>query len=100
VKLRPVVFSPEADHDLAAIYSWIADSASEIVALGYVERIHGACLSLSLASERGTLRNDVRPGLRTVGFERRATIAFEVTDDTVLILRIFYGGQDWEAALS
>jgi toxin ParE1/3/4 len=100
VKLRSVVFSPEADQDLAAIYNWIADRASEVVALGYVERIHAACLSLSLASERGTSRNDIRPGLRTIGFERRATIAFMVTNDQVLILRIFYGGQDWEAALS
>jgi hypothetical protein len=35
-------------------------------------------------------------GLRTVGFERRVTIAFVVTADTVLIEGIFYGGQDFE----
>ncbi len=36
-------------------------------------------------------------GLRTVGFERRVTITFVVTADTVLIEGIFYGGQDFEA---
>jgi len=38
-------------------------------------------------------------GLRVVGFERRVTIAFEVDDERVTILRIFYGGVDWERAL-
>jgi hypothetical protein len=35
--------------------------------------------------------------LRTTGFERRATIAFVVTAEAVLIEGIFYGGQDFEA---
>jgi hypothetical protein len=39
------------------------------------------------------------PGLRTIGFERRATIAFQVMQDEVVILRIFYGGEDYERAL-
>jgi toxin ParE1/3/4 len=39
------------------------------------------------------------PGLRTVGFERRVTVAFSVEIEVVLIQRIFYGGQDWAAEL-
>ncbi len=31
--------------------------------------------------------------------ERRVTIAFVVTSDAVLVEGIFYGGQDFEAAL-
>jgi len=34
------------------------------------------------------------PGLRTVGFERRATIAFMMTEDAVLVEGVFYGGQE------
>jgi plasmid stabilization system protein ParE len=49
--------------------------------------------------ERGTRRDDLLPGLRTIGFERRVTIAFVVTPDTVLIEGIYYGGQDFEAAI-
>ncbi len=48
---------------------------------------------------RGTSHDDVLPGLRVVGFERRVTIAFIVTDEAVLIEGVFYGGQDWESAL-
>jgi toxin ParE1/3/4 len=34
-----------------------------------------------------------------VGFEKRVTIAFTIGDDDATILRLFYGGQDWEATL-
>lgn len=35
--------------------------------------------------------------MRTVGFKRRVTILFSVTKDTVTILGIYYGGQNYEA---
>ena len=44
-------------------------------------------------------RDDVREGLRIVGFERRATVAFHVDKRRVTILRFFYGGQDWKDAI-
>lgn len=53
----------------------------------------------ALASERGRLRDGVRPGLRVIGFERRVTAAFTVGKDRVTILRLFYGGRDWEREL-
>ena len=34
-----------------------------------------------------------------MGFERRATIVFQVRKAEVVIVRIFYGGQDFERAL-
>lgn len=37
------------------------------------------------------------PVSATIGFERRATIAFRVEDDTVRIVRVFYAGRDYEA---
>jgi plasmid stabilization system protein ParE len=47
---------------------------------------------------RGARRNDIRPGLRVFGFRRRVSIAFEVTDNVVTVLGIFYGGQNFETA--
>jgi plasmid stabilization system protein ParE len=47
---------------------------------------------------RGAQRDDIRPGLRVFGFRKRVSIAFEVTDDMVTVLGIFYGGQSLEAA--
>jgi hypothetical protein len=51
------------------------------------------CLGFDTVSERGYRRDD---GLRIVGFERRVTIAFVVDENQVMILRLFYGGQNWE----
>ena len=39
-------------------------------------------------------RDRVLPGLRIIGFERSAAIAFRVTGDTVEVLRILRRGQD------
>lgn len=90
-----VVYSPEALGDLVGIYDWISDAASPVVALTYVERIEAFCGRLAFAPERGTRRDDVRPGLRVIGFERRVAIAFSVEADRVTVLRIAYGGRNW-----
>ncbi len=47
----------------------------------------------------GASREDILPGLRTIGFRRRVTIAFMVVPDAVLVVGIFYGGQDFETML-
>ena len=73
--------------------------ANADVAIGYLDRIEAFCHGLDLASERGQLRDDIRAELRIIGFERRLTIAFTVDEDRVTILRVFYGGQDWEKKL-
>jgi toxin ParE1/3/4 len=96
---RKVVFSPEARADLFALYDYIAEQSSPIRAMGYIERIESYCLGFDLGGERGTRRDDVRPGLRIVGFERRLTIAFHVDRRTVTTDRIFYAGRDVERAM-
>ncbi len=96
MKERRVTFAPEASADLEGLHDWIADSAGPITALDYLERLEVYCREFSLASRRGQVRDDIRPGLRVVGFERRITIAFCVDDVEVTILRIFPSGRDWE----
>lgn len=94
-----VSFRPAAEADLFRLYEYIVEEAGRQVAGEYIERIEEACLSLGLSPERGTRRDDIRPGLRTMGFERRATIVFQVRKADVVIVRIFYGGQDFEGKL-
>jgi len=45
--------------------------------------------------ERGTERNHIYPGLRIIGFERSASIAFTVDANIVTILRILPRGMDF-----
>jgi toxin ParE1/3/4 len=61
-----------------------------------VGRIVAFCEGLTTFPLRGTHRDDLLPGLRVTGFERRVTIAFVVTDAAVLIEGLFYGGRDFE----
>lgn len=100
MKTRAVEISEEARRDLFAIYDWIAGAGAPDTALAYVERVETACKSLDVASERGTERSDVRPGLRVIGFERSASIAFMVENERVVILRIFSGGRNWSDDLN
>jgi len=99
VKPYKVTFRPLAESDLIALYDYIAGEAGSEIAGAYIERIEAACLSLETFPQRGTRRDDIRPGLRTIGFERRATIAFRVVKSEVTIVRIFYGGRDYEGIL-
>ncbi|WP_020181112.1 type II toxin-antitoxin system RelE/ParE family toxin [Methylopila sp. M107] len=98
MKRRKVVYAAEAGDDLDWIYATVATASDPVTANDYDRRIRSSCERLETASERGHRRDDIRPGLRIVGFEKRVTIAFAVEADTVLILRVFYGGVDWEAA--
>ncbi len=65
----------------------------------YLERIETFCRSFSEFPQRGVGRDDLLPGLRVIGFERRITIAFHVGADWVTFDRILYGGRDVEASL-
>ena len=99
MRQRAVAFAPEAQDDLRRLYDWIAEAAGEATALTYITRIEALCRGMSQASERGRLRDDIRPGLRVIGFERRVSIAFTVDETRVTILRINYGGRNWEDTL-
>lgn len=100
MRTRQVVFSPEAQADLLSIYDYIAGRSSPTTAAKYLARIEAYCLGLKNASERGTRRDDVRPNLRLLGFERRVAIAFHLDDATVTIDRVLYAGRDLRGAFS
>ena len=85
----PVRFRPLAEEDLFAVYEYIAQEAGSAVAGEYLERIENACMALETFPRRGTARDDIRPGLRVLGFEGRISIAFQVLRDSVEILRVF-----------
>ena len=99
MKRRRVVYAPDAANDLDSIYDYIAEAGEPAVAARYEERIRRFCEGLDLGAERGSLRDDVRPGLRVIGFERRIAVAFVVQEDRVVVLRILFGGRDWESGL-
>lgn len=94
-----VHFTPEAQQQLDDLETHIAGAGSPAVAARYVDSIVSYCENLQTSPHPGTRRDDLRPGLRTLGFRRRVTILFEVAAETVNIIGVFYGGRDYEAAL-
>jgi toxin ParE1/3/4 len=90
-----VTLSPEAIEDFQRLFDYLLPEAGEIIARDYVRKIYDYCMSFETFPERGT-RRDEREGLRTVGFRRKATIAFQVADGVVTIIRLFHGGQNVE----
>ena len=99
MKRFEVSFHPRAEADLFRLYDHIADEAGSAIAGAFVDRIEAACMALETFPKRGTRRDHIRAGLRTMGFERRATIVFLVKRSEVVVVRILYGGQDYERAL-
>jgi toxin ParE1/3/4 len=91
----PVILSPEARVDLLQLYEYIVDRAGEQVALNYIHRLEGFCQGLETFPERGSIRDDIRPGLRIIGFERRVTVAFHIQSDTVMVDQVLYGGREF-----
>ncbi len=91
-----VRLSPEAEADLQKIYALVGNAASPVTARSYINRILGFIAGFETFPERGTVRSDIRPGLRMIGFERRITVAFVVEGDEVIILRLLYAGRAGE----
>lgn len=94
-----IVFTPEALEQLEALYSYIAVAAAPDVAHRYTNAIVTYCEGLQNSPLRGTRRDDIRPGLRITNYKGRAVIAFDVSDERVSIIGVFYGGQDYESDL-
>ena len=59
-----VIFTPEAQEQLAALYRYIAAAASPEIAERYTSAIVAYCEDLQTFPHRGTRRDDIRPGLR------------------------------------
>jgi plasmid stabilization system protein ParE len=94
-----IVVSPEAWAQLDALYDYIAAAASPIVALRFNDDILDQIGRLRDFPNRGASRGDILPGLRTIAFRRRVTIAYVVETVAVLVVGVFYGGQDLEFLL-
>jgi toxin ParE1/3/4 len=73
-----VEFSERATDDLAGIALWIAGRSDAGTAHDYVERLRAFALRLANHPLGGTPRDELLPGLRSITFERRYIVLYEV----------------------
>ncbi len=98
---RRVVYSPRAKQQLTDLYFWIAEqSGFPDRAEDYVSAIFDFCDGLAEFPMIGLARDDLRSGLRTIGFRRRAVIVFAVQEAMVEIHGVYFGGQDHETLIA
>jgi toxin ParE1/3/4 len=86
---------PAAIADIQDLYVYIRDQASVDVARGYIDRILAFIDGFETFPERGIQHNEIGPGLRMVGFERRVTVAFVIDGDEVVVLNVLYAGRQF-----
>jgi toxin ParE1/3/4 len=100
--VRNLLLRPAAEADLIELYHYIAgQSGSHERPIGYIRRIRASCEKLKAFPESGRRRDDLRPGVRILGFERRVVIVYMVLPSgDVEIGRVFYGGRDYEALIT
>jgi toxin ParE1/3/4 len=93
-----VIISANAEADLIAIFDYISARAGANIAGRFTDRIEAYVQGFADTPERGTKRDELRPGLRTVGFRRRATILFEVdrAKQRVVIHGVYYAGRSFD----
>ncbi len=94
---REIVFHRLARADLFDIYDYIAQQSGPVRAGGYLGRIEAACYGLKDFPEKGVLRHDIATGVRTWAIERRTLIVYRLPEGQVEILRILYGGREFQA---
>jgi len=90
-------FHPLVARDLDAIARWILDYAGSATAARKLVEIEAAIATLKATPHKGSLRDEIAPGLSAIPAGRKAVIAFVVDDDQreVLIYAVTYGGADW-----
>jgi toxin ParE1/3/4 len=91
----PIVWSPEAEADLADIWNYYRDVAGARVAEARVRAIAEACRILEEHPLAGRAREEVRPGLRSV-LASPHVIFYRVKGDITQIIRILDGRRDIE----
>lgn len=84
----------DAQDDLVTLGVWIVARSDRETARSYLDRIEAACGRLLDFPDRGSPREELGPGFRSVVFERRVLIVYRVEADELLIVRIVPRGRD------
>ncbi|HTV09315.1 MAG TPA: type II toxin-antitoxin system RelE/ParE family toxin [Candidatus Aquilonibacter sp.] len=95
-----VIYTVECRAQLQKLRDYIAAQESRRVAARYMKRLKAFCDELAIAPHRGEHREGIKFDQRSIGFERRVSVIFEVVDaeKVVNIAGIRYAGQQLDQA--
>jgi toxin ParE1/3/4 len=83
-----VEFLDSAADDMVALHLWVETETDPTTADAYLDRLRTRCIKLAEFPHRGTPRDDLSPGARSLSFERRILIFYRVKDEMVQIMHV------------
>lgn len=93
-----LVYRPAALADLDAIFDYIA-ADNDRQAHRFIKDIRARTRALASHPELGPARPDLGPGIRILPILGRVVVAYRIGTGAIEIVRVLYGGQDYEALL-
>jgi toxin ParE1/3/4 len=94
-----VVWSPEAEQDLLAIWIHVAREASPDVADEQLRSLDRACEALARWPYSGRARDELFRGVRSIAVEAHV-VFYRVGNSAIEIIRVLHGRRDVDAILS
>lgn len=91
-----LVWSPQAQSDLAEVWRWGAEQFSATAADKHAKAIHTAADMLRLAPSVGRARDDLRPGVRELVIYP-TVLLYRVGTEAVEVLRVVDGRRNLAA---
>ena len=92
----PVIYREEASNDLEEIVMYLREQgASRAAAIDIIGRIKAQCEVIGGIPEGYPVRQDLGAGIRLAPFERSAVIAYRVSEASIVITNVFYGGRNY-----
>ncbi|WP_116134566.1 type II toxin-antitoxin system RelE/ParE family toxin [Tropicimonas sp. IMCC34043] len=100
-RLYRVRLHPDVRGDLLQIADWIAERAGEARAVAILDEIGAKIRALETLPQRGSLRDEIAPGLRAIPVARRGVLVFTIDEAQaeVLVHAVSWGGADWIGAV-
>lgn len=83
-----------AIEDLIALHQWLGVEADIPAVDGYLARIEERIAAMADFPNRGSSRDDLVAGLRTLTFESRLLIAYKVDREVVTVQRVINAFRD------
>ena len=96
--MHSLIYRHTALADLDAIYDYIEPDNPRRAA-SFIQDIRDRCRPLCAHPKLGRARDDLSNGIRILPMLGRVVVAYRITPTDILVTRVFYGGQDYEAIL-
>ena len=90
-----LIWRESASDDLLELYNWIAARSDVDTAFSYTQKVEAFANRLVLFPRRGTPRDEVAGGLRSIVYTGRTIVFYtNAAEDVVEIVRISHRGRD------